>query len=210
MKKVFNNQYALSEAEYPYNDRTLLSTENNRLSYTYSIPKKSGKKKKKSQDTDSDYVSQDDFIQYYMDVDRIKRLQLKESYFPPREVTFDSLKNSGFVFGLHPNTQLVGKKQDQDGHIIIFGGSGTGKTTCIAIPSYHKWQGSIFALDFKGDLVEYAEKKHGIILYLCENEQNWFYVDPFSLLKLGGDNNTISNARALAYAIIPLPPNIKD
>ena len=179
-------------------------------SYNFNFsPKKKGKKKKRKK-KELCCISQLDFMASRMNVEQIRKTRCTESYYPPNEINLSCPKKFGFGFGVNLQGELIGKPQEQDGHIAVFGGSGTGKTTCIAIPSYHKWQGPIFALDFKGDLVEYAKKKHGIVLYLCENEQNWFYVDPFFLLKLGGDNNIISNARALAYAIIPLPPNIKD
>lgn len=171
---------------------------------------KKNKKKLKMMDNDFFCISQMDFMQSKMDVNHLKRLRFEESFFPPREIVFDFSKNSGFVIGKNLNNQLVGKPQDKDGHFSVIGGSGTGKTTGVVIPNFYQWKGRIFSLDFKGDQIKHAKKRNSIILYLCKNENNYFYVDPFNFLRLESETNIIANARALAFAIIPLSPNIKD
>lgn len=46
--------------------------------------------------------------------------------------------------------RYIGKTQDVDGHILVLGGAGTGKSSCIAIPTLLTWQGPIFAI-WKGN-----------------------------------------------------------
>ncbi len=93
-----------------------------------------------------------------------------------------------------------------DGHIAVFGGTGSGKTTGIAIPTLYTWKGTVFSFDFKGDLISHIGKRHAITLYMLDGKDNYFYCDPFSVLRQGGKRNLIQNARELANAIIPLPP----
>ena len=45
----------------------------------------------------------------------------------------------GFIFGKLGN-KYISKKEDKDGHILIVGGAGSGKTSCIAIPSLLAWR----------------------------------------------------------------------
>lgn len=194
------------------NEKMGILLNNQTIGYSYCpCPPKKKKKKKKSKNSDYNFLSQVDFIQSYMDVDRIKRLRCGESYYPPHEMDLSfRTKKPGFVFGLNLQRNLTGKPQDADGHIVVFGGSGTGKTTCIVKPNFHTWKGRIFALDFKGELVEEAKWRNAMILNLCEDTPNQFYIDPFYSLRAGGENNLIANSRALSFAIIPLPPNIDD
>ena len=51
----------------------------------------------------------------------------------------------GFVFGKYNNDYVL-KPETEDGHIMIVGGVGSGKSTCIAIPTLRSWRASIFAI----------------------------------------------------------------
>lgn len=172
--------------------------------------RKKHKKKKKS-----------DIIPYYPLVGEVSpsfATQLKEEEYSirqghniPSSMTFSSHYESFFMFGKAENRTAVGKDQSDDGHIAVFGGSGSGKTTGIAIPNLLTWKGTIFSFDFKGDLLRYAMKRRNTkILSFLENQQNIYWYDPFYTLRKDGEKNLIQNARELAYAIIPLPHNIED
>ncbi len=58
------------------------------------------------------------------------------------------LKGSGVFFGRKDGND-VGKGQNIDGHVIVFGGSGSGKSSCIAIPTLNRYQGGVLAIDIK-------------------------------------------------------------
>jgi len=68
----------------------------------------------------------------------------------------------GFVFGKYNNDYVL-KPETEDGHIMIVGGVGSGKSTCIAIPTLRSWRASIFAIDIKGELSEYAKQYIAIL-----------------------------------------------
>jgi type IV secretion system protein VirD4 len=55
----------------------------------------------------------------------------------------------GFVFGKLGN-EYITKKEDMDGHILVVGGAGSGKTSCVAIPSLWAWRKRVFCIDIKG------------------------------------------------------------
>lgn len=168
--------------------------------------KKKRKRKGKQRSREEPYLLQSDFINRHMDIGRLRSEASFNSYHPPADMILSPQKQ-GFVFGHDLHGDAIGKPQDKDGHIIVFGGSGTGKTTGIVMPNFHTWGGRIFVLDFKGDITKAARKRHPIVLHLCEGTSNYYYINPFHYLKVGGENNLITNARALSFAIIPLPPN---
>lgn len=129
----------------------------------------------------------------------------------PPSMLFPSRYTSFFLFGKTPTGESVGKDHGDDGHIAVFGGSGSGKTTGIAIPSLCTWKGTIFSFDFKGDLLRYALKRRNAkILYFLRGRKNRYWLDPYYLLSEEGEDNLVQNARELAHAIIPLPREIRE
>lgn len=65
---------------------------------------------------------------------------------------------SGFLFG-QLSGKFITKKEDMDGHILIVGGAGSGKSSCIAIPSLLMWRERIFCIDIKGELFKNTKHK---------------------------------------------------
>lgn len=124
----------------------------------------------------------------------------------------DSVKSNsvnGFVFGKSGSTYIT-KPEDTDGHMLIIGGAGSGKTSGIAIPTLMSWKNRVFAIDIKGELYEKTKDKrdtHNIKVFNPTDRYSFGY-DPFYVL----DNSTdISlDARNLAIALISLSPDVKD
>lgn len=129
-------------------------------------------------------------------------------------------RDGGVFFGLNqfdsPTncTHFIGKSQKEDGHILVIGSPGCHKTSGIVLPSILTWQGTFVAVDIKGDISSFCSCHSKDIAYPVRvidfsGESDWHY-DPFLLLRTGGENNLISNARDLALAIIPLPNNVRE
>lgn len=129
----------------------------------------------------------------------------------PPSMVFSSRYTSFFLFGKTEDGYAVGKDHEADGHIAVFGGSGSGKTTGIAIPSLCTWKGTIFSFDFKGDLLKYAIKRRNVkILSFLRGHKNRYWYDPYFFLRQDGEDNLAQNACELANAIIPLPREIRE
>ena len=116
---------------------------------------------------------------------------------------------SGVVFG-----KLGGKyatmPETTDGHILIVGGVGSGKTAAFAIPTLMSWKQRVFAIDIKGELYEKTKKARGEaqIKVFNPTDKNAYGYDPYFMLKTADDVS--SAARQLAMSICPLPAEIKD
>ena len=65
----------------------------------------------------------------------------------------------GVVFGRHGEKYIV-KPYDADGHVLVVGGVGSGKSSCVAIPTLRSWKHTTFAIDIKGELYEKAKSRH--------------------------------------------------
>lgn len=110
---------------------------------------------------------------------------------------------------------FIGKSQNIDGHILVLGGAGTGKSSCIAIPTLLTWRGPIFAIDIKGELTrgwkgypQNAGWPHKVFEFSCA-EDNCRY-DPFYFLRESDPNDLVQNAREIAQAIIPIQADTRE
>ena len=113
----------------------------------------------------------------------------------------------GFIFG-KLGDKYITKKEDKDGHILVVGGAGSGKTSCIAIPSLLAWKSTVFCIDIKGELYQNTRHKRLNAKVFDPLSANTFGYDPFYLLKKS--DNPAQEARAIAQALVPLPPETKE
>lgn len=127
---------------------------------------------------------------------------------------FFGAKRKKGVWGLPSTFHFVGKPTNEDGHIVIVGGAGSGKSSCFGIPTLETWSGSIFANDIKGELSSYYKRKwkttNRPYIIFDPTDKNSKGFDPYYLLRNSTEGELIQNARELALSIIPLPPDIKE
>lgn len=176
--------------------------------------KKTKKKKKKKHKEISGYneeplLLQSDALSFFEQQSFYAQRAMQESYNVPDSMVFEPHRDSAFLFGKAWD-DYVGKFQDNDGHIAIFGGSGSGKSSAIAIPNIVTWKSPIFAFDFKGELVARAGKRKSKIINMLKGQPKLYYYDPFYFMSQDGNETVVQNARELAQAIIPLPCNVSD
>lgn len=116
---------------------------------------------------------------------------------------------TGFIFG-KANGKYVTMPESTDGHVLVVGGAGSGKTAAIAIPTLMSWQSRVFAIDIKGELYEKTKnaRNESMIKVFNPTDPNAFGYDPFYMLKYTGE--VPEEARSLALSICPLPAEVKD
>lgn len=131
-------------------------------------------------------------------------------------------KIDGNFISLVPNTNLKGvvfgklnekyavMPESTDGHILVVGGAGSGKTASIAIPTLMSWKERVFVIDIKGELYQKTGKARGLnnIKVFNPTDEGAFGYDPFYMLRNATDVS--SEARQIAMSICPLPPDTKD
>lgn len=111
---------------------------------------------------------------------------------------------TGFFFGIHKGKYIT-KKESEDGHILIVGGAGSGKSSCIAIPTLKTWQGRVFAIDIKGELSDKSKRKAKIF---SPGDPLSYGYDPF--YNLNRSSNKVQESREIALSLIPITGEVKD
>ena len=123
---------------------------------------------------------------------------------PAAPSNMQSVDIHGFIFG-EKNGKIMRKAEHTDGHVLVVGGTGTGKTSCLAIPSLLSWNGRVFAIDIKGELRDKTKEKRKNILYFNPEDDEAFGYNPFEPLMW--TDNPIHEAQRLAQTLIPAPEN---
>jgi len=88
----------------------------------------------------------------------------------------------GFIFGKYGSNYIV-KPKKLDGHILVVGGAGSGKSSCLAIPSILSWRQRIFAIDIKGELYKKAGYKCEKVKILNPSSPDTYGYNPYYLCK---------------------------
>ena len=109
-----------------------------------------------------------------------------------------------FFFG-KSGQHYVGRRENGEGHIVCFGGSGLGKSSCIAIPSLYTWDGALLAIDVKGELSENAPYRHNNYVLDPFDPSSDGY-DPFEVLDNYADDDIVHGIQDIVYAILPGNP----
>jgi type IV secretion system protein VirD4 len=125
----------------------------------------------------------------------------------PQQYPIQSLTPHGVMFGKQGSCYII-KPEELDGHVLVVGGVGSGKSSCIAIPTLRVWQESVFAIDIKGELYEKSKQSRPNIKVFNPLDENAYGYDPFFCLR--ASYNPAQDARAIAQAIIPLPPDTRE
>lgn len=133
----------------------------------------------------------------------------------PEEISLDE-DASGVFFGKKPSKQsgYIGKPASSDGHILVVGGPGSGKTSAIAEPTARTWKGLTVSLLIKGNHREricslQKEGRRVITFDPTASDENRVRYNVFALLDRYPEAR-IDNACAIAEALLPLPEDTRE
>lgn len=115
----------------------------------------------------------------------------------------------GIVFGKNERNHFICSSEEEEGHILVIGGSGSGKTAAILIPTLKVWYGNAFVLDISGDISANANRRDALHFAPLENESIAYNV--FYEVDLEEDENEkLEKLCQLAYMIMPDDINIGE
>jgi len=136
----------------------------------------------------------------------------------PQELLLER-NTPGVFFGMPKRLwedRYVGMRQGIDGHILVVGGSGSGKSSGIAKQTLRTWKGAFFALDIKGELsrcYKYLQRQ-GLVdrpfLVIDLNDPEGPAYDPFWWLLKDNKANLLSNVKIIVLSLMPKNPDAKE
>lgn len=115
----------------------------------------------------------------------------------------------GIIFG-NANGHCIHRKSRADGNIALFALPGGGKTTAQIIPTALRFQGSILAIDIKGDI--YTATKHWrfIKVFSPSDKEHSCHFDPFAGIADMSLEDRDERLSQIAKILIPSASSDKD
>lgn len=98
---------------------------------------------------------------------------------------------------------LVAYSPEQDeGHILVLGPSGTGKTSALLIPTLRSWQGTALVVDISGDIASHVDAPNKIVFDPIS--KNCIPYDVFAAVDAAPDDTEKQERlEQLAYLLLP-------
>ena len=119
--------------------------------------------------------------------------------------TIKAQEARGIIFG-RKGPVYVYSPAAAEGHIFVCGGSGTGKTSALLIPSLRTWDGTSCTIDISGDISANVVCDRKLVYAPCETSTVPYNVfAPIDALETDADRTEALNM--LAWLIMPEEPN---
>lgn len=126
----------------------------------------------------------------------------------------------GIIFGIDPATgRFVCSPSDSEGHVLVVGGSGTGKTSALLIPTLRHWSGNALVIDISGDITRNTPIPHKVVIgpsaekYRLQTDVPLPW-NPLSMadraISFNDDDEFFHQIEKIAYALLPNRLNASD
>lgn len=138
----------------------------------------------------------------------------KQAMYPTIPKQLLKKEPTGIVLGKDKKTgKYVCKDLDEDGHVFLIGGSGSGKSSCNVIPTLlSNSKARIFAVDIKGELsfksVKYGDEN--CLIFNPADRSKYGYNPFFNLNEDSGTQVILEVMQNIACSLIALPAGLKD
>lgn len=113
----------------------------------------------------------------------------------------------GIIFGKVKKDLVAYSPTKDEGHLAIFGGSGSGKTSALLIPTLRVWKGNAFVIDISGDIIKNTKSFiNNAIVYDVEDPQTIPFNIFGSIDKLETEDDKNEALEKLAFLLMPDNP----
>lgn len=137
-------------------------------------------------------------VDYFKDADPHK---LDTSNFPP--INWQDAK--GLIFG-KDGERLICFPSNSEINIAVFGPPGSGKTSGLVIINALRFEGSVLAIDVKGDIYNFCKNERNIIRFCPDSpnaiEESWHF-DPLAGIKNMSVTEKKLYIEAMALVLVP-------
>lgn len=77
----------------------------------------------------------------------------------------------GIIFGIQPDNKLYISPETEPYHILVIGGTRSGKTSAVLIPTLRVWQHTAFVIDISGDISNTIYRSDKVVLDIMGGER---------------------------------------
>lgn len=114
----------------------------------------------------------------------------------------------GVIFGKEKGAVFFSPANDE-GHTILFGGSGSGKTSSLLIPTLRSWTGTSLTIDISGDISTNCDMRDKLTF-----EPSNAHTIPYNIFdsidRTTDINEKYENLEQLAYMLMPESERMDD
>ena len=111
-------------------------------------------------------------------------------------------KAHGIILGRITKRLLYISPEQSEGHIVVFGPSGTGKTSALLIPTLRSWEGTALVVDISGDIAANVHTANKIVY--DPTAEDCIPYDVFaSINAVNDDTERQERLEQLAYLLLP-------
>lgn len=111
-------------------------------------------------------------------------------------------KAHGIILGRITKRLLYISPEQSEGHIVVFGPSGTGKTSALLIPTLRSWEGTALVVDISGDIAANVHTANKIVY--DPTAEDCIPYDVFaSINAVDDDTERQERLEQLAYLLLP-------
>lgn len=130
----------------------------------------------------------------------------------PRELLHK--EPTGIILGKDKRTgKYVCKLLEEDGHVFLIGGSGSGKSSAFVIPALLiNKKARIFAVDIKGEL-SFKSAKYGskhVLIFNPSDRSKYGYDPLYNLTEKSSTQQIMETMQTITYSLISMPAGLKD
>lgn len=112
----------------------------------------------------------------------------------------------GILFGRLGRQLLCLSPEEDEGHVIVFGPSGAGKTSALLIPTLRSWQGTALVVDISGDISAHVDMPNKIVFDPTDIDTIPYDVF-FSVDVAPNETEKLERLEQLAFLLLPDKPN---
>ena len=136
----------------------------------------------------------------------IKKKQAATTWNEPETVPLDDAH--GVIFGIKGRKVMI-SPEEEEGHIAVFGGSGSGKTSAVLIPTLQNWQGNFFVVDISGDIEKNVETEDKFVFNPTIASNSPYNI--FAGIDELNDHQLQNEAlERLSFQLMPIEPTMSD
>lgn len=118
----------------------------------------------------------------------------------------DKCATTGIIFGSDDHGLLVASPEKEEEHVLCVGGTGSGKTSALLIPTLQVFKGNAFVLDISGDISKNVHRPNALTFNPLNNDSQPYNIF-YSVDAVNDRTEKLEQLSQMAFLLMPDKPN---